>query len=242
VPALIATPARRRARAARRAVAAALALLATLAPAGGGPAASTLLDFVTLDGIDYIRWPDEPGRALERADLGPEFAAIACSLGEDARGCAFGQDAAAAFLPAGTRMYAVRGYATEFRLAAISSGRVLLYQVWRNPRARRGANLFDIAGKVRAVEVRRSLSLTPPSGPAVAASPADAEAVVAMILGGALVPPRPHPPGEERYWLTLWLADGTALSRPYFAEAGELLGGLALPAEFRAVLDRTAAR
>jgi len=32
----------------------------------------------------------------------------------------------------------------------------------------------------------------------------------------------------------------TALCRPYFADAGELLGGLALPAEFRAVLDRYA--
>jgi hypothetical protein len=131
--------------------------------------------------------------------------------------------------------------ATEFRLAAISGGRVFLYQAWRNARARRGANLFDIAGKVRAVEVRRSLSLTPPGGSAVAASPADADALVAMILGAALVAPRPHPPGEERYWLTLWLADGTALSRPYFAEAGELLGGLALPAD-RVVPDRAAAR
>ena len=219
---------------------AAAAFVAALAPALPAASASTLFDFVTLDGIDYIRWQDEPGRALAAGDLGAEFATIACSIGEDPRGCAYGQDAAAAFLLAGSRLYAVRGYATEFRLAAVSGGRVLLYQAWRNPRAKRGADLFDIAGKVRAVEVRRSLAVVPPSSPAAAASPADAEALVAMILRGGLVAPRPHPPGEERWWLTLWLADGTALCRPYFADAGELLGGLALPAEFRAVLDRYA--
>ncbi len=235
-----ATPGARPWRAVALVSAALAALLAGLAPPPRGAAASTLLDFVTLDGIDYIRWPDEPGRALVPGDLGAEFAAVACSIGEDPRACAYGQDAAAAFLPAGSRLYAVRGYATEFRLAAVVSGRVLLYQAWRNPRARRGAELYDVAGKVRAVEVRRSLAVAPPTGPATATSPADAEALVAMILRGAPVAPRPHPPGEERYWLTLWLADGTALNRPYFAEASELLGGLALPAEFRAVLDRYA--
>ena len=232
-------PGARSRRALALAAAALAALLAGLAPPPRGAAASTLLDFVTLDGIDYIRWQDEPGRALAPGDLGAEFATVACSIGEDPR-CAYGQDAAAAFLPAGSRLYAVRGYATEFRLAAVVGGRVFLYQAWKNPRARRGADLFDIAGKVRGVDVRRSLAVAPPEGPARAASPADADALVAMILRGAPAAPRPHPPGEERYWLTLWLADGTALNRPYFAEASELLGGLALPPEFRAVLDRYA--
>lgn len=204
-----------------------------------GAAASTLWDFVTLDGIDYVRWPDEPGRPLERGDLGAEFATIACSLGEDARGCAYGLDAAAAFMPAGSRVYAVRGYATEFRLAAVWRDRIFLYQAWRNPRARRGGDLFDIAGKVRAVDVRRGADAPPAPGvPAVAVAAGDAEALVAMILRGAMRAPRPHPPSEPRYWLTLWLADGTALCRPYFVETGELLGGLVPPAEFRAVLDR----
>jgi len=226
----------------RAALPVALALAGALLTSPGAPAASTLFDFVTLDGIDYIRWPDEPGRLLERGDLGAEFATIACSLGEDARGCAYGLDAAAAFLPAGSRLYAVRGYATEFRLAAVWRDRIFLYQAWRNPRARRGGDLFDIAGKVRALDVRRGADAPPgPDVRAVAVSPADTEALVAMIAKGAMRAPRPHPPGEPRYWLTFWLADGTALCRPYFAETGELLGGLVPAAEFRAVLERYAA-
>ena len=64
-----------------------LALLAPLAafvavPPGraDAQAASTrtasLLDFVTFDRIDYIRFNDEPGRALTREDLESEFATV----------------------------------------------------------------------------------------------------------------------------------------------------------------------
>src|SRR5262249_51316751 len=75
--------------------------------------ATTLLDYVTFDGIDYIRWTtEEPGRALTRDDLGPEFAIVECSFGEDTKSCSYGVDASAAFLPSGTRVYAVRGYPT----------------------------------------------------------------------------------------------------------------------------------
>src|SRR5436309_6080747 len=103
--------------------------------------AQGILDFVSFDGIDYLRWAEEPGRPLEWGDLGVEFATVGCSIGEDRRGCPFGVDAAAAFMPAGTRMYAVRGHATEFRLAAVWRDRIFLYQAWRNPRAKVGGKL-----------------------------------------------------------------------------------------------------
>ena len=133
-----------------RSAARALLLAGLLAwPARAG--ATTLLDYVTFDGIDYIRWTiEEPGRPLTREDLGPEFAVVECSFGEDTRSCAYGVDASAAFLPSGTRVYAVRGYPTNFRLAATWKDRIFLYQAWRNPRAKVGADLYDIVGKVRA--------------------------------------------------------------------------------------------
>src|SRR5262245_11952783 len=106
--------------------------------------AQGLLDFVSFDGVDYIRWAEEPGRAIARGDLGLEFATIECSMGEDRAGCSFGLDAAASFIPAGTRMYAVRGYRTDFRLAAVWKDRVFLYQAWRNARAKVGSDLYDI--------------------------------------------------------------------------------------------------
>jgi len=201
----------------------------------------TTLDFVSFDGIDYLRWAEEPGRELTAGDLGPEFATIACSIGEDVRGCSYGTDAGAAFMPAGTRLYAVRGYATEFRLAAAWRGRLFLYQAWRNPRARVGGDLFDIAGRVRAIDVRRGGGPGPGGEAGLAvpvASPGDVEALLGMILGGTVRRPTPRVAGAPEYWVTIWLADGTTLGRPYFADSGELMGGLALAPAFRAILER----
>ena len=223
-------PARRRA-----AVALALGLAGLL----GATMATALLDFVSFDGVDYIRFADEPGRALTRADLGVEFATVECSISEDARGCPYGTDAAAAFMPTGTRMYVVRGYRTEFRIAAVWQDRIFLYQAWRNPKAKAGADLFDIAGKVREIDVQRGEPMSDVARrPAVISATADAEAIVGMILRGAVRKPSPHTVGEPRYWLTLWLADGTTLGRSYFPESGELMGGVVLPAEFAKILER----
>jgi hypothetical protein len=209
----------------------------------GSLSTSSLLDFVSFDGIDYIRFTDEPGRELTRDDLAIEFATVSCSIGEDNRHCSYGLDGGAAFLPAGTRMYAVRGFATEFRLAAVSNGRVYLYQAWRNPRARVGRDLFDIAGKVQAIEVWRG---EPPSDggskPARIVSPGDVATLVDLIVRSPARRPRPHAAGEPRFWLTFWLTDGTTLGRAYFPESGELMGGVTVVSEFQQLLERYLAR
>jgi hypothetical protein len=201
--------------------------------------AQPLLDFVTLDGIDYIRWADEPGRALTAADLGGEFATIACSVGEDSRTCSYGMDAAAAFMPAGSRVYAVRGYATEFRLAVTWRDRIFLYQAWRNPRARVGAHLYPLEGKVVAVDVEIGAATPPsPRRPSRIGAEADVRTLVELVLRGAVRPARAPAAGEPRYWLTFWLADGTTLDRPYDPSTGEVMGGVTVPAEFRQILAR----
>jgi hypothetical protein len=216
-----------------------LALVLGLTVLGARAQASTTLDFVTFDGVDYIRWQEEPGRALTPSDLGIEFATVQCSLGEDVRGCPYGIDGGAAFLPAGTRMHAVRGYATEFRLAAAWRDRIFLYQAWRNPRAKVGGDLYGIAGKVRAIDVERDQPLLAmPSHPPKITEPPDVQALVDMIVRGPLHPPQPHALGERRYWITFWLTDGTTLGRPFFVETRELMGGVIVPEEFCTRLEK----
>ena len=207
--------------------------------AGRARAAPTLFDYITFDGIDYIRWADEPGRTLTRDDLGMEFATIECSFGEDLRGCPYGVDASAAFLPAGTRIYAVRGHDTRFRLAAVWRDRIFLYQAWRNPRGKTGGDLWPIAGKVRAIEAQRGepQAGSPRAVKAITAA-GDVEALVTMIVRAPMHRPRAHPAAAPRYWLTFWLTDGTTLDRFYFPEADELMGGIVVPPEFRRILER----
>jgi hypothetical protein len=69
-------------------------------------------------------------------------------------------------------------------------------------------------------------------------SPRDVEALVDMITRAPMRRPSVHPAGEPYYWLTIWLADGTSLGRPYFADTSELMGGVAVPVELRAIVDR----
>jgi len=226
-------------RTASRRAAVALMVLALATLGAGG---STTIDFVTFDGIDYIRWLDEPGRALTRADLGIEFATVECSLTEDVRTCSYGMDAAAAFLPTGTRLYTVRGHATSFRLGALVRDRVLLYQAWKNPRAKRGGDLYGLAGKVRAIDVQRGEPIPGDVSATSISAPGDVEALVEMVLRGAVRRPQPHAVAEPRYWVTFWLSDGTTLGRAYFAETSELMGGLTVAPEFRSVLERYLAR
>ena len=222
----------------RRAVEASLALaLLALAPAAD---AQVIFDYITFDGIDYIRFAEEPGRALTREDLGPEFAAVECSFGEDRRGCPYGIDAGAAYLPAGTRVYSVRGHSTSFRLAATWRDRIFLYQAWRNPHAKVGRDLYALAGKVRAIDVRRGepTAYDADRGVPVASAP-DVDAIVDMVVRGTVRRPSPHPVGEPRYWLTFWLTDGTTLGRAYYADTSELMGGVVMPAELRALVEKS---
>jgi len=219
----------------------ACAFLAAAISALAAPAVTpALFDFVTFDGIDYIRWDDEPGRSLGPADLGAEFATVACSFGEDLRGCPYGMDAGAAFMPAGTRMYAVRGYATEFRLAAVWKQHIFLYQAWRNPRAKVGRDLFDLAGKVRAVEVDVEEAGAGDEAPrdVMITAPAAVEEIVRMVLEARMQRPLGHTAREMRYWLTFWLVDGTTLGRPYYPESGEMMGGVVFGPELTQLLER----
>src|SRR5947207_1423410 len=75
------------------------------------------------------------------------------------------------------------------------------------------------------------------------------EAADGDLLAGRRRRAAPHDParcrrqaepahGRPRYWLTLWLTDGTTLGRAYYPESGELMGGVVVPADFAKILER----
>ena len=115
------------------------------------------VDFVQFGGIQYIAVDytgGGVGRALADADLGPEFAKVEYKHNEPhvfSHKCC--RDGDAAFLDAGTPLYMVNGYKPEFRLAAHREGRLVLYEAYTNPKAKTGADLLDIGGKVRYIGV-----------------------------------------------------------------------------------------
>ena len=112
------------------------------------------------------------------------------------------------------------GYATGFRLAAVWKDRIFLYQAWRNPRARTGRDLFDIGGKVRAIDVQRGEAAASEVGiRAIIAEAADVEALVNLIMRATVRRPSPHGAGELRYWLPLLLIEAPPWAGPFPSRA-----------------------
>jgi hypothetical protein len=100
-------------------------------------------------GITYVANGLNGGRALAARDIGPRFATVRFTLAGTIHDPSYRpRDGDAAFLPIGTPVYTVRGYRSSFRLAVRTRAGNVLFEADSNPRAKRGADLLDIAGKV----------------------------------------------------------------------------------------------
>ena len=146
------------------------------------------------------------------------------------------QNGDAAFLAAGTPVYTVHGYKPTFRLAAYELGRLALFEAYTNPRARRGADLLDLAGKVRFIGIN-----SPQDGTtqiAAITSPAQVAPLVAQVLNAPVVSGLSNPSGRQ-YFIRFHLQDGTAVTRSYWTRSGELAPGIRVPQPFQRAITQT---
>lgn len=185
---------------------------------------------VKFGGIQYMRRWDPVGK-ITRADLadlamehlGPELYRVAFRLDGYAGPFYRSQDGDATFLDPGTQVYAVKGYAPEFRLATVEGGRPTLYEADTNPSAKIGADLLDIRNKVTAIDI-----LNDDDQMTVLAT-IDEEPAVRRFVDVVLDAPvnqqnRDH--DGPRYFLGFRLADGTSVVRAFWLESGELSRGI----------------
>ncbi|MDB5057997.1 MAG: hypothetical protein JWO59_1469 [Chloroflexi bacterium] len=211
-------------------------LLAALLRPTAVSAGATWPDFVRFGGITYVANGLNGGRALATTDLGPVFATVRFTVAGTIQDPSYRpKDGDAALLPVGTPVYSVRGYRPSFRLAVRTRAGIVLYEADTNPRAKMGAELLDIAGKVRAIGIHCL-----PEGMARLATitnPALVSAVVATILD-APVDQRRLEPGPATYVLAFSLRDGSVVIRPYWSDVALLGRGILLPPAFRAALDQ----
>ncbi len=198
------------------------------------------IDFVRHDGVDYAAPMLPRGRDLTPGDLGPQAATVCFQVSDHVEDPAYHlKDGDAAFLAPGTPLYAVEGYKTSFRLAAYFGGRIVLFESDANPRARTGADLLDIAFKVRSIEVRADDNGLTTLG--VVSDPGQVATLVRLVLAAPLSKGRTNENGP-RYFITFRLNDGTQVTRAYFRGTGELVPGIITPPAFRAAVERTAHR
>jgi hypothetical protein len=146
-------------------------------------------------------------------------------------------DGTAPLLAPGDAIYAVRGYATTFRLAARHDGGFVSYQVWCSDDAAVGADLFDIYGRVERISVTADQSEL--SGFAVIEDQSIIARLVDMLLAGEVIPEELSSVAPVTHQLIFHLDDGTTFRASAAPE--EFLWGLgavSVPAEFTETLDR----
>lgn len=146
-------------------------------------------------------------------------------------------DGTAPRLTPGDAIYAVRGYATSFRIAARQGEGFVFYQAWCSDDAEVGADLFDIYQRVERISVTSDVSES--SGWTVIDDRATVERLVTMLLDGRVLPEELVSTAPVAYQMIFHLDDGTAFRAS--AAEGEVLWGLGavtVPRGFTQTLER----
>ena len=217
------------------------------------------IDFVHANGITYVggyTTGDYLGRALTDADLGAEQFRVKQSVATAGKGPGYQlSDGDAAFVGVGQPVYAVRGYAPTFRLAARHDGRLVLYEADTNPAARTGRDLLDIEGKVVGIAL-----VSGKDGRAILGRITDQSRIddlVRLVLSAPVDQSPPLAAASPRtplstptaqiqirtygVFVSFELADGTATRRNYDAAKGVLQRGIKVAGAFRSAIEELAA-
>lgn len=198
------------------------------------------IDFVQHAGIFYSAVPAYPnvGRSITDTELGPELFRVKNNLSVSS--CDpwhQAVDGDSAYVPAGEPVFAVKGYAPTFRVAAHHERRLVLYEADSNPAARRGADLMDIEGKVKSIALFDQKSGRLPVSRLTEKSRVDD---LVRVVAGASVDPNISPacahPGDC-VQLGFELIDGTASIRNYDRINGILWRGIKVGGAFTVAVD-----
>ena len=187
------------------------------------------VDFIRFGGITYVAASPKPGRPLAGSDLGPVFATVTFKLDGNVQDPGYqSKDGDAAFLDAGTKVYTVKGYRSTFRLAASENHALTLYEADTNPRARKGADLLDIGGKVQYIGIASEQDGVTELG--AIKDPKQVNMLVTLVLEAPV--DQNHQVGNKQYFITFHLVDATVVTRAYWLDTGVLARGILLPKAF----------
>jgi hypothetical protein len=208
-----------------------------LAACGGGDrgarwGSTDYKDFLRFGGVTYLVVDHGVGRPVGRDDLGPRFAVVRGNPPDSDPAHTYRlRDGDAAFVPAGSPVFTVKGYRPGFRLAASHHGRLRLYEADDVAGARTGADLLDLAGKVRYLSVNSDR---------VELARIGDRRQVAKLVGQVLAAPIRPPSGraEHRFCFVVFnLTDETAVRRAFFPATGELWPGVFAPPAFTGAVE-----
>lgn len=156
--------------------------------------------------------------------LGTELYRVAFMVADHAGRNYMLQDGDATLLAPGTPVYAVKGYAPEFRLGALVDGRVKIFEADVNPLAETDEDLIGIRGKVTSIDILSEEDATTVLGTI------DKERAVGdfveVVLGSPVDQERLGHDEGIRCFLGFRLADGTSVVRAFWVDSGQLWPGI----------------
>ena len=208
---------------------------------GSGPGAAVIdwIDFVKLDGITYVADLTARGETVAAAAVGPLYGRVVCKVADNVTEPGYElQDGDAAFLPPGTKVYAIDGYEVGFRLAARRDGQWLVYEADTVPDAKQGSDLLDIRGRVVYIGINSVRDGT--SELAAIRNPKRVNELVEMVLASPVDQNREPTNGdyERQRFVAFHLDDGTSTIRAFFPESRLLSRGIVVPPEFVEAIEQ----
>jgi hypothetical protein len=191
---------------------------------------------VSIDWVDFVQWNGISYLAVEPTTtpvseslLGPKLGITKRKLAGNETDPSYKvQEGDAAFLAAGTPIYTMSGYRASYRIAAKNAARLLIYEADTNPKARTGADLVDLDGKVDYMTIGDSndRELATIRDPSLVAH------LVGLILQARVDQSVQPPPAGPQYFVTIRFHDGTQSVRAYWPSTGELSRGILAGPEF----------
>lgn len=143
------------------------------------------------------------------------------------------KDGDAAFHKAGTKIYSVVGYDTNFRLSIDTDNGIRLYEVDNNPNASLGIDILDITDKVDYITLNPELDEK--TVIATIDNETDVVNITNIILNSPIVD-KINITSDNRYFLDFHLIDGTKVTRCYWIDDGILVPNILLPSEIKDII------
>lgn len=192
------------------------------------------VNFIRFNGITYVAVSATTGRPLAESDLGPVFATVTFKLDGNVQNPGYqSKDGDAAFLDVGTQIFTVKGYRSTFRLATDENHTLTLYEADTNSRARKGADLLDIGGKVQSLGIASAQDGVTALG--AIKDPKQVSQLVTLVQQAPV--DQNTQTGNKQYFLVFHLTDGTVVTRAYWMDTGVMARGILLPQTFAFAIE-----
>lgn len=177
------------------------------------------VDFLKLNDITYS-YNSEGTEEIKAGQQEKQIGEVAYMLNGHACTDHVSQNGDAAYLPAGTPVYAMKGYKSSYRVVAANK----VYEAQRNPHAKTIGELWDIDGKIAKVSLESGMDGSPIGDFTPDASAVFAEELPGLENVGFDAIYKDNKP-EYGIFLRVHLIDGTSFRMVFYEKANAFTAG-----------------